>query len=99
MEIKLDRQYLKGYIEEKDYDEILPAIQKAHIDLENKTGKGAEFTGWLDLPHRIEDSYLDELTEFGEQIRGDSDCLLSIGIGGSYIGIHASLEFLIADQK
>ena len=95
----MDRRFLNGYIEEKDYAKLLPEIRKAHSDLENRTGKGAEFTGWLDLPSRIQDSYLDELVELGEEIRGFSDCLLSIGIGGSYIGIHASLEFLIADQK
>src|SRR3989338_3015083 len=99
MDIKLDRQYLKGYVEDKDYKAILPEIQKAHEDLENRSGKGAEFTGWLDLPERTEDSFLDELEELGKEIRDNSDCLLSIGIGGSYIGIHASLEFLISDQK
>lgn len=99
MEIKLDRQYLKGYIEDKDYQEILPAIQKAHDALENRTGKGAEFTGWLDLPQKMDDSFLDELEKLGEEIREHSDCLLSIGIGGSYVGIHASLEFLISEQK
>ena len=75
------------------------ALQKAHDELENKTGKGSEYTGWLDLPSRIEDSFLDELTELGQEIRENSDCLLSIGIGGSYVGIHASLEFLISEQK
>ena len=99
MEIKLDRQYLKGYIEDKDYQQLLPEIQKAHDQLENRSGKGAEFTGWLDLPQRIEDSFLDELVDLGKEIRANSDCLLSIGIGGSYVGIHASLEFLIAEQK
>ena len=99
MEIKLDRQYLKGYIEDKDYQQLLPEIQKAHDQLENRSGKGAEFTGWLDLPQRIEDSFLDELVELGKEIRANSDCLLSIGIGGSYVGIHASLEFLIAEKK
>lgn len=99
MEITLDRQYLKGYVKDEDYKKILPEIQKAHEDLENRTGKGSEFTGWLDLPTRIEDSFLDELSEFGEEIRENSDCLLSIGIGGSYVGIHASLEFLISEQK
>ena len=99
MEITLDRQYLKGYVEDKDYAAILPEIQKAHEDLENKTGKGSEFTGWLDLPHRIEDSLLNELTELGQEIRNNSDCLLSVGIGGSYVGIHSSLEFLISEQK
>jgi len=99
MDITLDRHYLKGYVEEKDYVELLPAIQKAHEDLENRSGKGSEFTGWLDLPQRIEDSLLDELTELGEEVRKNSDCLLSVGIGGSYVGVHASLEFLISEQK
>jgi len=99
MQIKLDRQYLEGYVEEADYAEIFPQIQKAHDDLENRTGKGAEFTGWLDLPHKIEDSFLDEIIELGEEVRGHSNCLLSIGIGGSYVGIHASLEFLVGEQK
>src|SRR3989338_4152814 len=61
MEIKLDRNNLKGFIEPKDYQAILPAIQKAHNDLENKTGKGSALTGWLDLPSRMEDSFLEEL--------------------------------------
>ena len=99
MEISLDRQYLKGYVGDKDYAGLLPAIKKAHENLENKTGKGSEFTGWLDLPSRTEDSFLDELAKLGKEIRENSDCLLSIGIGGSYVGIRASLEFLIAEQK
>ncbi len=99
MDITLDRQNLTGFIEDKDYAKLLPNIKKAHEALENKSGKGSEYTGWLDLPQRIEDSFLDELTELGEEIRENSDCLLSVGIGGSYVGIHASLEFLIADQQ
>ena len=69
MDITLDRQYLDGYIEEKEYTQLLPEIQKAHEDLENKTGKGSDFTGWLDLPQRIEDSFLDELVELGKEIQ------------------------------
>ncbi len=99
MDIKLDREHLKGFIEERDYENLLPAIEKAHDDLENKTGKGAEFTGWLDLPQKTEDSFLDELTQLGEEVRQNSDCLISIGIGGSYVGVHATLEFLIGEQK
>ncbi len=99
MDIKLDRQYLKGYIKESDYTKLLPKIKKAHEDLEGRKGKGAEFTGWLDLPRQTKDSFLDELVKLGQEVRGHSDCLLSIGIGGSYIGIRATLEFLVAEQK
>ncbi len=99
MQITLDCQNLKGFVEDKDCRDLLPAIEKAHKDLENHSGKGAEFTGWLDLPERMDDAFLNELTDLGQEVREHSDCLLSIGIGGSYVGIHASLEFLIADQK
>lgn len=99
MDIKLDREFLKGFTEDQDYQSILPDIQKAHDQLETKAGQGSEFTGWMNLPSEIEDSFLDEIEQLGAEVRENSDCLVSIGIGGSYIGIRASLEFLIADQK
>ena len=99
MSIQLDTSYLKGFIDNKEFDRLLPKIKKAHEDLENKKGLGSDFTGWLDLPSRTSDASLKEMEEFGKKVRGNSDCVLSIGIGGSYIGIHSSLEFLITDQK
>jgi glucose-6-phosphate isomerase len=99
MDIKLDKTHLTGYIADQDYEKLLPSVQKAHDRLENRTGKGAEYLGWLELPHKIENAFLDEIEELGEEIRQGSDCLLSIGIGGSYLGVHATLEFLIGDQK
>ncbi len=99
MDITLNRDNLKGFIEQKNYDAILPNIEKAHNDLENKTGAGSEFTGWIDLPSRTEDGFLKEIEQLGQEVRDNSDCLVSIGIGGSYLGIHASLEFLISEQK
>ena len=99
MNIKFDKRNLKGYIDKKDFKNILPQVERAHHELENKTGKGSELTGWMDLPSRIENSFLEEIEELGQKIRENSDCLISIGIGGSYIGIHASLEFLISEQK
>jgi len=94
MSISLDRENLKGFVEDKDLQGIVGKIEKAHNDLENKTGKGSEVTGWTDLPSRIEDSFIQELQELGEKVRGNSDCLISIGIGGSYLGIKATIEFL-----
>lgn len=83
MGIMLNREHLKGFIEEADIEGIIPQIEKAHSDLENKTGQGSEFTGWTGLPTRIEDSFLNELEKMGEDVRKDTDCLVSIGIGGS----------------
>ncbi|HLF17598.1 MAG TPA: glucose-6-phosphate isomerase [Candidatus Omnitrophota bacterium] len=99
MDITLDTAYLKGFVDKKDFDALMPEVERAHEALENRTGAGSEFTGWIDLPDKIEDAFLDELTDYGEEVRKYSDCLISIGIGGSYVGLHAALEFLIGEQK
>jgi len=99
MKTTLNTDHLRGFIDEKDFSSALPMVEKAHHDLNHRTGKGAEFTGWLDLPTKTEDALLFELMQLGKEIREHSDCLVCIGIGGSYIGIRASLEFLVAQQK
>jgi len=99
MEIQLNTDNLNGFVSEEDFNNLLPQITQAHEQLNNKTGKGNAYTGWLDLPSQIPDSFLDEIEALGREVRSQSDCVVSIGIGGSYIGIRATLEFLIAEQK
>ncbi len=94
MSLTLDKTYLKGFIDDKNYEEISPSLKQAHQDLQNKKGRGAEFTGWLDLPSKIENSFLKELNGLGQEVRKNSQAVVSIGIGGSYLGIRATLEFL-----
>lgn len=94
MSIILDREHLKGFVEPKDLNALLPQIKKAHEDLHGRKGAGHEFTGWVDLPGRIKDSFIKELEDLGQEVRRQSDALISIGIGGSYLGIRATLEFL-----
>jgi glucose-6-phosphate isomerase len=99
MELKLDIQNLKGFVKDDEWKSILPSVQKAHDDLTLRRGKGSEFTGWLDLPSKIEDKLLKELTALGKGARSHSDCVISLGIGGSYLGVRATVEFLIRDQQ
>ncbi|MBP9855086.1 MAG: glucose-6-phosphate isomerase [Candidatus Omnitrophica bacterium] len=94
MSIRLDRDNLKGYVGQKDIEAISDKIRKVHDNLEQKKGAGAEFTGWCDLPTRISDDLIKELEDLGEEVRGYSDCIISIGIGGSYLGIRAAENFL-----
>jgi glucose-6-phosphate isomerase len=92
--ISLNSDLLKGFVSNDELNAIFPAVKTAHDQLHKATGKGAEFTGWMDLPSQIPDSLITELTELAAQVQKDSDALVSIGIGGSYLGIRASLEFL-----
>ena len=99
MSIKLEKKYLKGFISQADRDEYSSKIQQVHDALESKTGKGSDFLGWMDLPSRIEDDFIKEVNDLGESVRKDSDCIVSIGIGGSYLGIRAAVEFLRGKTK
>jgi glucose-6-phosphate isomerase len=94
MSLTLDKQYLKSFVSDQDIERISLDIKKAHDALTNKTGRGNDFLGWLDLPSRIDDQLVAELEKLGREVRKNSDCLISIGIGGSYLGIRAAVEYL-----
>lgn len=84
----------KTMIQEQQFDQIWPEILSAHEALENGTGKGAEFTGWLNVPHPIVKTELKAIHEAAEVIKKQSKVLLVIGIGGSYLGALAALDAL-----
>ena len=99
MGIVLNTGYLKGFVRDSDLTALQPQVQKAHDALHEKIGAGAEFTGWVDLPARVPGSLVAELTHLAEEVQKNSDALVSIGIGGSYLGIRATLEFLGGPPK
>ena len=67
----------------------------AHKTLAEGSGLGADFTGWLGLPQRIKDTELDAIVAAAEKIRGRSQALVAIGIGGSYLGAKGAIELLM----
>ena len=70
------------------------AAVKAHETLVGRTGAGADFTGWLELPQRIRDSELPAILDAARLIRSRSKALVVIGIGGSYLGARGAIELL-----
>lgn len=92
--ITLNTTLLNGFVTQDELNGMVPALKKAHDQLHQKTGKGAEFTGWVDLPSRIPDALIAQINQLATAVQRDSDCLVSIGIGGSYLGIRATIEFL-----
>ena len=70
------------------------AAAKAHETLAGRTGAGADFTGWLELPRRIRDGELPAILDAARLIRSRSKALVVIGIGGSYLGARGAIELL-----
>ncbi|MGI5976853.1 MAG: glucose-6-phosphate isomerase [Candidatus Limivicinus sp.] len=89
--IKLDLTGTAGFL---DGAPDFAAAEKAFDTLMNRSGAGAEFTGWLELPQRIKDTELDRITAAAEKIRRRSKALVVIGIGGSYLGARGAIELL-----
>lgn len=94
MSITLNTDYLKSFIQPNDLQSIAVQVQEAHKGLHNKTGKGNDFLGWLDLPSKITGEFLNELDALAKEVQSHSDALISIGIGGSYLGIRSTIDFL-----
>src|SRR5208282_640687 len=92
--IRLNTDYLKGFVSANELGNIFPSVRQAHEKLHKAQGLGAEFTGWLDLPSRIPDTLIKEITVLAGEVHKNSDCIVSIGIGGSYLGIRATVDFL-----
>ena len=78
----------------KDFLGMEPVAKEAEEKLLSKTGLGNEFLGWLDLPINYDKNEFNNILLAAEKIRSDSDVLLVCGIGGSYLGARAGIEFL-----
>ena len=78
-------------------DEILnqkETIKAVHKMLHGKTGAGSDFLGWLNLPNDYDKEEFARIKKAAEKIRSNSEALIVIGIGGSYLGARAAIEFL-----
>ena len=90
--VKVDLSGAQPFFTAAGPDYALAAI--AHKTLADKSGLGADFTGWTELPQRIKDTELDAICAAAETIRSRSQALVVIGIGGSYLGARGAIELL-----
>ncbi len=93
-DLSLDYQNTLATITESQIFELQPEVNKLHEELEAKKGKGSDYIGWLHLPSLFEEKLLAEILEVAEQIRSEAEVLVCIGIGGSYLGAKAAIDFL-----
>lgn len=94
MSLKLNTKYVSDFIASDEMKGIKAQVELAADVLHNKTGLGSDFLGWLDLPESYDKEEFARIKKSAEKIKSDSDVLIVIGIGGSYLGAKAGIEFL-----
>ena len=94
MSIKFIDKYASPFIGSDELKGIAPAVKAAHEVLESRTGLGNDFLGWVDLPVNYDKDEFDRVKAAAKRIISDSDILIVIGIGGSYLGARAAIEFI-----
>ncbi|MBP3415126.1 MAG: glucose-6-phosphate isomerase [Clostridia bacterium] len=105
MALRLNASYAKGFISDDELKQLAPAVQQAHDALHNGTCAGNDFIGWLTLPtdypagnmsfeKGTANPEFNRIKAAAKKIQSDSDILIVIGIGGSYLGARAAIEYL-----
>ncbi|GCD12793.1 glucose-6-phosphate isomerase [Clostridium tagluense] len=92
--LSLDLSKTVPYLGEHEVSYFQPMVSTAHKMLSDKTGPGSDFLGWIDLPVNYDKSEFDRIKKAAQKIRNNSEVLIVIGIGGSYLGARAAIEAL-----
>lgn len=93
-EVTFDYSKAAGFIAADELSYMKSAVMGAKEVLTGKSGAGNDFLGWIDLPVDYDKEEFARIKEAAKKIQSDSDVLLVIGIGGSYLGARAAIEFL-----
>ena len=94
MALKFSSAYAKQFIRENDLIGLETQVAAAHAMVENKSGLGNDFLGWVNLPTDYDKEEFARIKAAAKKIQQDTDILIVIGIGGSYLGARAAIEFL-----
>ena len=92
--VTFDYSKANGFISEEEIKNMNSIVETAKNTLVNKTGAGNDFLGWIDLPVDYDKEEFARIKAAAKKIQSDSDVLLVSGIGGSYLGARAAVEFL-----
>ncbi|MCR5324409.1 MAG: glucose-6-phosphate isomerase [Lachnospiraceae bacterium] len=92
--VSFDRSGTKSFISEEEFSNMKNIVLQSKEQLVAKSGAGNDFLGWIDLPVNYDKEEFARIKKAAEKICSDSDVLLVIGIGGSYLGARAAIEFL-----
>ena len=98
MQLKLNDGYIKTFLKPREYEAMAPHIKTAHDLLTDGTGLGNDKLGWLTLPFDYDKEEFARIKEAAARIRSNSDIFVVVGIGGSYLGARAAIEYLKSDK-
>ena len=93
-EVRFDYSKAAGFISQEEIDNMEDAVMGAKKKLVEKNGAGNDYVGWVDLPVDYDKEEFARIKKAAAKIQSDSDVLLVVGIGGSYLGARAAIEFL-----
>ena len=91
--VKFDYSKAGSFVDAKEVDMMKKLVMDAKELLVSKSGEGSDFLGWIDLPVNYDKEEFDRIKKAAKKIQEDSEVLLVIGIGGSYLGARAAIEF------
>lgn len=92
--ITLDLSKMRNYVGKHEIENMSSLVKAAHTVLHEKSGAGNDFLGWLDLPVNYDKEEFARIQKAAKKIRNNSEVLIVIGIGGSYLGARATIEAL-----
>lgn len=92
--ITFDYSKAAGFISDEEVGYMTKLVNDAKELLVSKSGAGNDFLGWIDLPVDYDKDEFARIQKAADKIKADSDVLVVIGIGGSYLGARAAIEFL-----
>ncbi|MGO4543566.1 glucose-6-phosphate isomerase [Paenibacillus sp. 2TAB23] len=92
--VQFDYSKALTFIGQHEIDYLTESVRLAHEQLHNGTGTGSDYLGWIDLPTNYDKEEFARIQQAAEKIKSDSEVLIVIGIGGSYLGARAAIEAL-----
>ncbi|MBQ3118305.1 MAG: glucose-6-phosphate isomerase [Clostridia bacterium] len=92
--ISLDYSKLCGFVTDEEIKAMEESVLSSHKTLSEGTGEGNDFLGWLNLPFNYDKEEFARIKACAEKIKSDSEVLVVIGIGGSYLGAKAAIDML-----
>ena len=92
--ISFDSSKLRPFVHENELAEMQALVTAADTELREGTGAGNDFRGFIDLPVDYDKDEFARIKAAAKKVQSDSDVFVAIGIGGSYLGARAAVDFL-----